>query len=237
MDRVEDMPELLDGPIDPRHLPANLRDLARVNRWLGGSALSWRALELAVARLPSRPTQLSVLDVGTGAADIPRYLLQRSAGSMLRLAITATDSRPEIVELAGRGSAAIEGLAIDHANGERLPYRERSFDIVHASLVLHHLEAQRAAVALAEMARVARRAIIVNDLDRRRRWWAAAWLLSRLLTTSRYTRHDAPLSVHRAYRPNELSVIAAGAGLREIGRLWTRPAYRYALVFERSDGR
>ena len=37
MDRRTDATELLDGPLDdPAALAGNLRDLRRVNRWLGG---------------------------------------------------------------------------------------------------------------------------------------------------------------------------------------------------------
>ena len=45
MRRLADTPELLDGPLDdPVALADNLRDLRRVNRHLGGIALSRRAL-------------------------------------------------------------------------------------------------------------------------------------------------------------------------------------------------
>jgi hypothetical protein len=98
--------------------------------------------------------------------------------------------------------------------------------------VLHHLEPPEAVKLLREMARVAREAVIVNDLDRARPWLLGAQILSRLATRNRYTRHDAPLSVRRAYRPDELAALAKRAGLREGARLWTRPRYRYALVFE-----
>ena len=231
MERAVHQPELLDGPLDARLLAGNLRDLVRANRLLDGAELSWRALLAATRRGQGQPTTLSLLDVGTGAADIPRHLLRRAAASALRLVITATDVRSEIVDMAHSKVSEEADLGIEQADGERLPYRERSFDVVHCSLVLHHLEPAHVGAALADMARVARRAVIVNDLDRRRRWWLAAWLLSRLATGNRYTRHDAPLSVRRAYRPNEVSALAAQVGLREVTRLWARPAYRYAIVF------
>ena len=40
MRRTPDVEELLDGPLDdPAALIGNLRDLRRVNRWLGGVSL------------------------------------------------------------------------------------------------------------------------------------------------------------------------------------------------------
>ena len=74
MDRLTDAVELLDGPLDdPVALADNLRDLRRVNRWLGGVALRVGR----VAALAAHRSDLAVLDVGTGGADIPLALLAR----------------------------------------------------------------------------------------------------------------------------------------------------------------
>ena len=232
MDRLSGAHELLDGPLDPAVLAGNLRDLARVNRLLGGSALSWKAIEPYVrdARAPMR-----LLDVGTGAADIPRSLaerMRRARPAGRRLEIVATDVRPEIVDLAREAAEARPEITITVAAADAIAEPDRSFDIVHASLVLHHLEPTEAVNLLAEMQRVARTAVIINDLDRRRRWLTGTWLLTRLATRNRYTRHDAPLSVRRAYRPTEVVEMAARVGLSEVRRYWAWPRYRYALVFE-----
>jgi len=81
------------------------------------------------------------------------------------------------------------------------------------------------------MCRVARQAVVINDLDRGWRWWTGAWLLTRVATRNEYTRHDAPLSVRRAYTEKELVRMAQQAGLRPVARYRNRPGYRYALVF------
>jgi len=225
--------ELLDGPLDPRTLAANLRDLARVNRWLGGTRLSWRAIgPLLNEKSPSQ--RLSLLDIGTGAADIPRALLRASAANDPTLEIVATDVRPEIVHLASLMAARSPGFEVRLASEDRIDAADGSFDVVHASLVLHHLEPQAAVNLLREMTRVARRAVVVNDLDRAWRWWAGAWLLTRLATRNRYTRNDAPLSVRRAYRRHEMVQLATRAGLVEDAHYWAWPGYRYAITFRRA---
>jgi ubiquinone/menaquinone biosynthesis C-methylase UbiE len=220
-------PELLDGPIDPSLLAGNLDDLARFNRH--GSELSWALLR----RLEPSATTVSLLDVGTGGADVPRYLLHQAEASGLDLAVTATDVRPEIVEEAKRRSTGVAKLHIVQATAESLDFADDTFDVVHSSLLMHHLEPQAAVALLREMRRVARRGVIVNDLDRRRPWWLLAQILGLVATRNAYTRNDAPLSVARAYRADEITAMAAAARLREIERLWARPAYRYGLAFVR----
>ena len=214
MRRSVDVEELLDGPLDdPAVLRGNLRDLERVNRWFGGAGLSARAIDTLAG---DRET-LTVLDVGTGAADIPVALLARAARDGRRLHVTGIDNRPEVLVAAVERQPRLSmtpGLELHVGDGRALPYPDRSFDIAHASLLLHHLEPAAAVALLREMSRVARRGIVVNDLLRSRVAWLGAWLLSRIATRNRYTRHDAPLSVRRAYTVAELTSLLAAAGLR-----------------------
>jgi 2-polyprenyl-3-methyl-5-hydroxy-6-metoxy-1,4-benzoquinol methylase len=221
--RASHEPELLDGPLDAELLAGNLRDLARVNRWLGGAQLS----ERAVAPFGLGAYVLSVLDVGTGGADIPVQLMRKGRS------ITATDVRPEIVRAAQRNAA---GRDIAVREGRIETEKTGSFDITHASMVIHHLEPAEAVTFLREMARVARQAVVINDLDRGRRWLLGAKAMTRALTRNEYTRNDAPLSVRRAYTIPEVVEMARQAGLRPVAKYTTRPAYRYALVFIRDAG-
>ena len=231
MERAAGRSEYLDGPlVDAQALRENLRDLARVNRLLGGTAISRSALVRAFAG--SRPpSPLRLLDVGTGSADIPAALVAWGRKHGLEIEATGVDSRHEILEVARSLRGDRSGVRLELTDGERLPYPDRSFDVAHASLVLHHLEPGEAEAFLAELARVASRAVIVNDLDRRRHWWVLARLLAAVSTKNRYTRHDAPLSVRRAYRPDELIALAARVGLVPIADVRVPLGHRYAIAF------
>ena len=233
MERLADTPELMDGPLVRRHLAGNLRDLVRVNRFLGGIRLSAKALATLVPRA-NGPVTVRVLDIGTGAADIPAALIERFAERGVALKVHAIDAREEMVELATErvGDRPDLTLAVTTA-AEHLPYADGDFDVVHCSMVIHHLEPSAAIGLLREAARVGGLGVIVNDLDRARRFWLGAWLLSHLLTRNPYTRHDAPLSVRRAYRPNEVQAMAAAAGLELRAHVGGLLGHRYALVFTR----
>jgi ubiquinone/menaquinone biosynthesis C-methylase UbiE len=233
MRRMAGAPELLDGPLDdPLSLRGNLRDLGRANQLTGGGALSRRAIEA----LAPAAAALTVLDVGTGGADIPLALLAHAHKRRRTLAITAVDNRPEILEAARAIRPDLDrvaGLELDVADGRALPYPDASYDVAHASLVLHHLEPAEAVAFLRELARVSRVGVVVNDLSRRRITLIGAWLLSRTFTRNRYSRHDAPLSARRAYTLREAIGLLAEAGLRPIlvaqgvfGHRWAIAAVR-----------
>lgn len=227
MDRLTGVAELLDGPLDdPAALVANLRDLARLNRVSGGIGLSQRA----IAALGDPAT---ILDVGTGGADIPIALLARAARSGRFLAVTATDNRAEVLAAARVARPAIdriEGMTLEIADGRGLPYPDAAFDVAHASLVIHHLEPDEAVAFLRELRRVARTGIVINDLVRGRLAWLGTWIAVHTLATGHYARHDGPLSVRRAYSRSELMGLVDEAGLRPVASIVGFAGHRIAIA-------
>lgn len=228
MQRLTAAHELLDGDLgDRRSLVGNLRDLRRVNRLLGGIGLSRRAI---LALVPDDGAPVEVLDVGTGAADIPEALVGDEHRTFV---VTAIDSRPEVIEaavVARPRLATLPGLALGVGDGRALPFDDGSFDVVHASMLLHHLDLADARALIAEMARVARRGIVLNDLARGRGHWIAAWVLLHLATTNAFTRHDGPLSVRRAWSLTEARMLVEGCGLTVVQARTGIAGHRWALA-------
>ena len=230
MKRVTGVAELLDGPLeDPPALIANLRDLARINRFTGGTRLSLQA----IAALAPVAEVATILDVGTGGADIPMALVARARAGGRRLTVVATDSRAEVLAAARVARPAVgrtAGVELALADGRRLPYPDGAFDVAHASLVVHHLEPAEVIAFLGELRRVARRGVVVNDLVRSRLATVGAWMLVHAIGTSRYTRHDGPLSVRRAYTGPELVDMLAAAGLEPIATFSGLAGHRVAIA-------
>ena len=228
MDRLQGATELLDGLLDdPVPLAANLRDLRRLNRLTGGASLSVRAVRTLI------PGGGTVLDVGTGAADIPALLLTDARRRDVSLEVTATDARPEVLAAArvlDPTLASMPGLVLAVADGRALPWQDGSFDVAHCSMVIHHLEPGDAVVLLGELRRVARRGIVVNDLDRSWLSWLGAWLLARTIARSTYTRHDAPMSVRRAYTRAEMADLIREADATPVASFRGFARHRYAIA-------
>jgi len=124
MQRLAGVREHLDGDLtDELVLEGNLRDLRRINRFSGGLELSRKAVDALalVSRLPlDQP--VSLLDVGTGGADIPVDLIADWRRRGRRLTVLGIDSRPEVLAAAGRERPAVR------RDGRADPPRRRRAD-------------------------------------------------------------------------------------------------------------
>lgn len=223
-------PERMDAPdADTRLLDASLADLRSVNRWLGGRRAALATFRELLAPLP--PARYTLLDIATGSADLPRALVEWSRATPTPLSVRATDLHPHTLEAARRASAGFPEIEVERADALALPYADRAFDFAFCSTALHHFDEEDAVRVLREMARVARRAVVVSDLARSRPALLGAELLAATVWRKNpITRHDGPLSVRRAYTVEELRLLAMRAGL-EGARVRARPLFRLLLVY------
>jgi SAM-dependent methyltransferase len=227
--RHRDAVELLDGArLDGRALAGNLRDLRRANRCLGGLAVLRRHLWRAIAALPAE-APVRVLDVGTGAADVPLALAAWARRQGRQARVVGLDHHTQVVEYAAQQARGESAVRLVRGDARALPFPDAAFDYAVCALTLHHLAPDDAVTALAALARVARRGIVVTDLERGWPAYAATWLWSHACTANPLTRHDGPLSVLRAYTAAELRALAAAAGL-PAARVCREPFFRLALV-------
>lgn len=217
MNRAAGVLELMDSPVDAtEELERNFADIAFANRWLGGFA----PLRREVHRLDAR----SVLDVGCGRADLPLRLVSDAARRGIDLHVTCLDHSEQILALARRRTGNDPRLTFVRAEGAQLPFGDASFDVVTCTLTLHHFEPDAAIALLRELRRVARTAPVVIDLRRSVVALAATLLYAWVCARSPITRHDAPLSVRRAYSPAETLALARAAG-------WSAPHVRGEAFF------
>jgi SAM-dependent methyltransferase len=220
-------PELLDAPThDLAALADNLRDLRALDRYLGGTALTWRALWPQLRALPPG-APATLLDVATGGADGPRILVARARRKGYDLRPFASDRLADVLRLARDAGARFPLIQHDAL---AIPLADAAVDFVTCSLALHHFEPPEAVGLLRELCRVARRGVIVNDLRRSR----LAYVGARLLAAGPWhamARHDGPLSVLRAYTLAEARALAeqAGIGAAQV-QAW--PLFRMLIVVE-----
>jgi 2-polyprenyl-3-methyl-5-hydroxy-6-metoxy-1,4-benzoquinol methylase len=208
--------ELLDQPdISEGDLAANFRDIKFINRWFGGVALVEKSLRPMLPLLSE--AELKLLDLATGVGDVPLALAQRWQKNY-RVSITAIDLNPKIAELARQEATRLnvtnfEAQAADIFKYEFNLENGPPYDFVTCSLAFHHFSPAQRVEMLRLMAKLARRGFVVNDLERSWFGYLGAHLLGLTFTRHYLTRHDGPLSVLRAFTPDEFRALVQEANL------------------------
>jgi SAM-dependent methyltransferase len=198
--------ELLDQDRGtPAEVAASLVDLRHINDWFGGTGATVALLQRIAAESNCR--KLSLLEVASGAGDLPRAAQRALAGDGTELRVTLLDRVPS--HLPRNDMASVCGDAL------HLPFGDDAFDVVSCCLFAHHLEPHSLRLFAGEAMRVCRRALLINDLIRSRLhlWLVYAGLP---LFRSRITWHDAPASVQNAYTVDEMRSLLEGLPARRI---------------------
>ncbi len=216
MRREEDAREHLDGPLRRRDRDAALADIDRLSAWFGGAALSIRAVRRLLAAAPAGPRAPVVIDVGGGRGDLARRLVRavRRRGGRVRVVLLDRDEQGLV--LAGAVCRSCPDIVRVCADAAALPFRDGGVDVAMTSLVIHHLPPDAAVACLEGMRTAARLGVVVNDLLRTRLSWLLVVLATRLFARHPVARHDGPLSVRRAYAPDELRALCEKAGWRRL---------------------
>jgi SAM-dependent methyltransferase len=183
-----------------------------VNRWLG-------ATRAVAHHLRSVPRPITVLDVASGAGDLSRELARRLPGI-----------RPIAFDLALWPLLIAGEILRVQGDVKRFPFRDRSVDWTVTTHFFHHLSDAEIVAALKELDRVARRGIVVNDLERSRH--ALFWIRVLTLFANRFAKADGPQSVRRGFTAPELRDLALRAGLPWL-RVRRHFGHRYTLAGER----
>jgi 2-polyprenyl-3-methyl-5-hydroxy-6-metoxy-1,4-benzoquinol methylase len=205
-------PEMIDRPgMDRALLRQELQTLESCNRRLGGHDLVLRYVRRFVRS--TRTASFSILDMGTGMADIPRAISAWARQHQLPVEITAVDGNSEVLQLAGESCHGWPEIRFEQHDLRALPYSADSFDLVLCSTTLHHFESADAVAVLRNMHKLARSGYVVNDLCRNWVTICTTELFVRALFCSPVVRHDAVLSCRAAFTVGELRDMAERAGL------------------------
>jgi SAM-dependent methyltransferase len=194
----------------------NLRDIARINRWFGGHRTLIQLLQRSV-----RPhDRFSILDVGAASGDMGQCVQKRFRNAK----VVSLDRSPIHLKTANMPKVAADAFA--------LPFQDGSFDFVICSSFLHHFSNGEVVELLRAMRRLARRSVIVLDLERHPFGYFFLPLTRWLFRWSKLTVHDGCASVGAAFRRSELESVALALGPARATIHRHLPWFRLSIVLD-----
>jgi SAM-dependent methyltransferase len=204
-----ELPELMDGPCSRDDLRACLRDIGRLNQWLLGYRPTFKWLD----QFAGSRTPLRILDIGCGDGEALRKIARWAQKRRIEVRLTGLDLNPETIGIAKEMSA---NCPIEFVCANIFAYEpEESFDLIVSSLFAHHLGDEELARVIRWMEHNARQGWFVNDLSRAEIPYHLLRLLTKVTRLHRLVQHDGPVSIARAFRPDDWRRLCVAAGLEE----------------------
>lgn len=236
-----DRAELLDaGKLSRAQVRESLDDLRRVNVWLGNAKL---VVNETLALLEKHKLRrATILDVGTGSADLPLHLLRAASTRGMDLKVIALDCKMVHLQIAreylDREPQDLKARVLPlGGDAFGLPLQNQSVDVVISSLFLHHFRPPQIEQLLNEFSRVAKTGWVMNDLVRHYAplvFFKSAWPI---FARSHITRHDGAASFRRGYTLEEMRTHIHQMNLRGLSQVQIKPHFfRMTLIGEKQIG-
>src|ERR1700722_2834195 len=211
--------EYLDGDsIATADLFRNLVELDIINKRLGGYNASLKGLATI---LGMGKAIRNVLDIGFGGGDSIKQLSRFSEKRNANLSFYGVDLKQDCVDYAEQNLVALTNKQLicdDYRNisAELL----KKIDVIHCSLFLHHLT-EAEIIGLFKFGKAHNCIILANDLHRNWLAYYSIKILTALFSKSYLVKNDAPLSVKRGFRKNELVALVQQAGFTKYSVAWS----------------
>ncbi len=206
-----------------------LKELETINRLLGGNQVTINGLQkLLKNHASSKP--IVVADLGCGGGDIMILVAKWARRKGYQVELKGYDANPNIIDYARKNCIDYPEISFYTEDIFSDDFKANRFDIVICTLFTHHFKDDQLISIFHQFKTQAKIGVVINDLHRH--WFAyhSIKLLTQLFSKSPMVQYDAPLSVRRAFRKNELERIMASAKIDRFSLKWMW-AFRWQLVF------
>jgi 2-polyprenyl-3-methyl-5-hydroxy-6-metoxy-1,4-benzoquinol methylase len=219
--------ELMDRPQSvSAELERDLENIRQLNRWFGSYAL----ISMFLSRWIKPRAHLRIIDLATGSGDIPRLIAEHGRKTGAELQIDALDRQSATLEIAKKLSVRYPEITFAERNILEWSARE-PYDLVLCTMALHHFSEEDAVHLLQRCRDLSRKLVLVSDL---RRGWLGrigVHFLTATMFREPMTKHDARLSIARAFSFSEMNQLARQAGWTNFGHK-AFPVARQAIWLE-----
>lgn len=225
-----DKEELMDDfSIGGNLLRDTLDKLEKINRWLGGNLVTVKALKKALKNHP-KEQELTIVDIGCGHGDILRDVAKFGRKNGYKMKLIGMDANPNAIAYAKELSTEFSELTFKTEDIFSEEFKNRKFDVVLATLFLHHFKEKQLISFLGNTLKQTKIAIVVNDLHRHKLAYYLFMLLSLFIKNTMITE-DGLTSVLRGFKRKDLESISKKLNVKsQISWKW---AFRFQWIIQK----
>lgn len=209
-------------------LKRTLKDLDKINRWLGGTSITMDGIQEILAGADVKG-QVRIVDVGCGNGSMLREIARFGRKKDLMMDLVGIDANPFAIEIAREEAKRFPEISFEHMDVFSEAFDQVHGDIILCTLTLHHFKDEEIQCLLQSVAERTAMGIVINDLQRSRMAYYLFQLFCRVFIDNELARKDGLTSIRRSFRKKDLEAYCRNLelGSRRIRWKW---AFRYQCV-------
>lgn len=225
-------PELMDDlTLSSTELQRNLDELDAYNYYFGGKNVLISALNKIEKKYNRefKDKTIVIADLGCGSGELLRIIARWAAEKNLAVELIGIDASPFVVNYAIAKTTAYPNIKYQMLDIFSDEFKKLQFDIVTINSVTHHFSDAALVHLFKQLSSQTHFALLVNDLQRH---WLSYYFvrgMTKIFNFSHFYKHDAPLSVLRAFSQQELIDLLHQANLGSYDIRWAW-AFRWELI-------
>lgn len=222
--------ELLDGDDSPfEDIKQNMHELDVINTWLGGHQITIKGFKHLMSRV-GQSHIVHICEIGCGGGDNLRIIQQYCKKRSIPVKLTGVDINPHCIAYA-QSRKENEGIEFICSDYTTVTFSEKP-DIIFSSLFCHHFTEDELQQQFVWMKNHSTIGFFVNDLHRHPLAYHSIKLLTTLFSKSYLVKNDAPLSVARGFKKNELTELMQQSSIIHYQLIWMW-AFRWLLIYHK----
>lgn len=221
--------ELLDRDDIPfEDIKQNMQELDVINTWLGGHQISIKGLQQLMNKASHTKT-LHICEIGCGGGDNLRVIQEYCKKKSIPVKLIGVDINPHCIAYAQsrKENDGIEFICSDYS---KAMFTQKP-DIIFSSLFCHHFTEDELQQQFVWMKNHSTLGFFVNDLHRHPLAYHSIKLITSLFSKSYLVKNDAPLSVARGFKKDEMIEILQQSSIIHYQLKWMW-AFRWLLIYK-----
>ncbi len=215
-------------------LASTLRQLANVNKWLGGTEIVLNALKNLLKSHTKSQDSIKIIDIGCGGGEILRRLADWCRKSKINAVFTGIDANEFTIDYAKEHSKNYPEISYQQINIFSKEFSDLEYDIAICSLFLHHFKEDEIDSILKSINHSARIGFIINDLHRSKIAYFLFNLVTGFLGASPMIKYDGKLSIKKSFLKQDLKNFLVNLKNISYNISW-KWAFRYVVVAQKTN--
>ncbi|MBI2730965.1 MAG: methyltransferase domain-containing protein [Sphingobacteriales bacterium] len=223
--------ELLDrDDISFGDIKRNMQELEFINKYLGGHKITIDGIKELTNNLSTdQPVNILICEIGCGGGDNLKAIHHWFKKKNITVKFIGIDTNKDCISFAKENCRdfTVDFIVSDYKNVRF----EQKPDIIFSSLFCHHFTDEDLITQLNWMKENSATGFFINDLHRHPLAYYSIKLLTKLFSKSYLVKNDAPLSVRRGFKKEEIPNLVNLSICKQVNIKW-KWAFRWLVIFE-----